>query len=133
MRISTTARCTLHHATCRRKAMNLAAAATDGAYGDSYDAGIQLDRQPTMETHRDFKTLAHDLSRPRHPGRHRPDAHRSVVHMLEEAMTSYADMPAFRSFGQTLSYADVDRRQRRVRSLAAAPSSASARATASPS
>jgi len=38
-----------------------------------------------------------------------PDAHASVVHMLDAAMTRFADRPAFRSFGQTLSYADVDR------------------------
>jgi len=38
-----------------------------------------------------------------------PDAHRSVVHLLEAAMTRFADKPAFRSFGQTLTYADVDR------------------------
>jgi long-chain acyl-CoA synthetase len=37
------------------------------------------------------------------------DAHPSVVHMLEAAMTQFADHPAFRAFGQTLSYADVDR------------------------
>ena len=37
------------------------------------------------------------------------DAHPSVVHMLEAAMTQFADRPAFRAFGQTLSYADVDR------------------------
>src|SRR5258706_4219592 len=36
-------------------------------------------------------------------------SHRSVVHMLEEAMTRFAEKPAFRSFGQTLRYADVDR------------------------
>src|SRR6478736_10313752 len=41
-----------------------------------------------------------------------PDAHRSVVHMLEHAMKKYADKPAFRSFGQTLTYADVDRQSR---------------------
>lgn len=29
--------------------------------------------------------------------------------MLEAAMTKFADKPAFRSFGQTLSYADMDR------------------------
>jgi long-chain acyl-CoA synthetase len=33
----------------------------------------------------------------------------SVVHMLEQAMTAFADKPAFRAFGQTLTYADVDR------------------------
>src|SRR5882672_8854392 len=37
-----------------------------------------------------------------------PNAHRSVVHMLEVAMKKYADKPAFRSFGKTLTYADVD-------------------------
>ncbi|MDH5341097.1 MAG: AMP-binding protein, partial [Rubrivivax sp.] len=37
------------------------------------------------------------------------DAQRSVVHLLEAAMTRFADRPAFRSFGQTLTYADVDR------------------------
>jgi len=35
--------------------------------------------------------------------------HPSVVHMLDGAMTRFADKPAFRAFGQTLSYADVDR------------------------
>jgi AMP-binding enzyme len=43
------------------------------------------------------------------PAEINPDAHRSVVHMLEQAMKKYADKPAFRSFGQTLTYADVDR------------------------
>ena len=38
-----------------------------------------------------------------------PSAHRSVVHMLEQAMQAYAAKPAFRAFGQTLTYADVDR------------------------
>jgi len=37
------------------------------------------------------------------------DAHRSVVHMLEAAMTQFADRAAFRAFGQTMTYADVDR------------------------
>ena len=40
------------------------------------------------------------------------DAHASVLHMLETAMQRFADKPAFRSFGQTLTYADVDRRSR---------------------
>ncbi|RZT94922.1 AMP-binding protein [Rivibacter subsaxonicus] len=43
------------------------------------------------------------------PAQINPDAHASVVHMLEAAMARFADRPAFRSFGQTLSYADVDR------------------------
>jgi long-chain acyl-CoA synthetase len=37
------------------------------------------------------------------------DAHPSVVSMLEDAMQRFADLPAFKAFGQTLSYADVDR------------------------
>ncbi|WP_246216491.1 AMP-binding protein [Paraburkholderia agricolaris] len=40
------------------------------------------------------------------------DAHRSVTHMLEHAMRTFADRPAFRSFGQTLTYADIDRLSR---------------------
>ena len=40
------------------------------------------------------------------------DAHRSVVEMLENAMKRYADRPAFRCFGQTLTYADTDRLSR---------------------
>jgi long-chain acyl-CoA synthetase len=41
-----------------------------------------------------------------------PDAHRSVVEMLEGAMKRFADKPAFRCFGQTLTYADTDRLSR---------------------
>jgi long-chain acyl-CoA synthetase len=37
------------------------------------------------------------------------DRYGSVVELLESAMQRYAALPAFRSFGQTLSYADVDR------------------------
>ncbi len=37
-----------------------------------------------------------------------PDRHSSVVHMLEEAMEAFAEKTAFRSFGQSLSYAEVD-------------------------
>jgi long-chain acyl-CoA synthetase len=37
------------------------------------------------------------------------DIFSSVTHMLEAAMTRFADKPAFRCFGQTLTYADVDR------------------------
>ena len=36
-----------------------------------------------------------------------PDAHRSVVAMLEAAMKTHAGSPAFHSFGQTLTYADA--------------------------
>jgi long-chain acyl-CoA synthetase len=41
-----------------------------------------------------------------------PDAHPSVVHLLEDAVKRYADKPAFRCFGQTLTYADTDRLSR---------------------
>ena len=41
-----------------------------------------------------------------------PNAHRSVVAMLEAAMKTHAGKPAFHSFGQTLTYADVDRQSR---------------------
>ena len=37
------------------------------------------------------------------------DAYPSVVAMLDEAMQTFADKPAFRAFGQMLTYADVDR------------------------
>src|SRR5215471_13205643 len=41
-----------------------------------------------------------------------PDAHGSVLAMLEAAMQRFADRPAFRCFGQTLTYADTDRLSR---------------------
>jgi long-chain acyl-CoA synthetase len=41
-----------------------------------------------------------------------PDAHVSVLEMLESAMCAFADRPAFRCFGQTLTYADTDRLSR---------------------
>jgi long-chain acyl-CoA synthetase len=41
-----------------------------------------------------------------------PDAHGSVLAMLEAAIERYAEKPAFRSFGHTLTYADVDRLSR---------------------
>ncbi len=37
------------------------------------------------------------------------DAYPSVVALLDEAMRTFADKPAFRAFGQMLTYADVDR------------------------
>ena len=40
------------------------------------------------------------------------DAHASVLDMLEGAMRRFADKPAFRCFGQTLTYADTDRLSR---------------------
>jgi long-chain acyl-CoA synthetase len=41
-----------------------------------------------------------------------PDAHGSVLEMLEHAMQRFAERPAFRCFGQTLTYADTDRLSR---------------------
>jgi long-chain acyl-CoA synthetase len=41
-----------------------------------------------------------------------PDAHASVLAMLEGAMVRYAEKPAFRSFGRTLTYADTNRLSR---------------------
>src|SRR5215475_2541969 len=41
-----------------------------------------------------------------------PDAYHSVVGMLDEAMRRFGDKPAFRCFGQTLTYADTDRLSR---------------------
>jgi long-chain acyl-CoA synthetase len=41
-----------------------------------------------------------------------PDAQRSVVAMMEQAMTRFADNPAFRCAGQMLTYAQVDKLSR---------------------
>ena len=41
-----------------------------------------------------------------------PDVHGSVLELLEGAMRRYADKPAFRCFGQTLTYADTGRLSR---------------------
>ena len=46
------------------------------------------------------------------PAEINPDAYPSVVALFEEAMQRFADKPAFRCFGQTLTYADVDRQSR---------------------
>ena len=46
------------------------------------------------------------------PAEINPDAYSSVLEMLEAAMKGYADKPAFRCFGQTLTYADTDRLSR---------------------
>jgi long-chain acyl-CoA synthetase len=41
-----------------------------------------------------------------------PDAYRSVVDLMDQAMKRFADKPAMRCAGQTLSYADLDRLSR---------------------
>jgi long-chain acyl-CoA synthetase len=38
-----------------------------------------------------------------------PDAYASIVELLEQALSRFAAKPAFRCFGHTLTYADVDR------------------------
>jgi long-chain acyl-CoA synthetase len=43
-----------------------------------------------------------------------PDAHRSVLEMLEAAMQRFADRPAFLCFGRALTYADTDRLSRHL-------------------
>jgi long-chain acyl-CoA synthetase len=46
------------------------------------------------------------------PAEINPDAYSSVLEMFEAAMKGYADKPAFRCFGQSLTYADTDRLSR---------------------
>jgi long-chain acyl-CoA synthetase len=46
------------------------------------------------------------------PAEINPDAYPSVVAMLEAAMLTFADQSAFKCFGQTVSYADVDYQSR---------------------
>jgi len=46
------------------------------------------------------------------PSEINPDAYNSVVDMLEDAMQRFSTKPAFRCFGQTLTYADTDRLSR---------------------
>ena len=46
-----------------------------------------------------------------------PDAYGSIVALLEDAMGRYADKTAFHSFGQALSYRDVDRLSARFASF----------------
>jgi long-chain acyl-CoA synthetase len=46
------------------------------------------------------------------PAEINPDAHCSVLEMLEAAMRRYAEKPAFRCFGQMLTYGDTDRLSR---------------------
>src|SRR6516162_5087213 len=48
------------------------------------------------------------------PAEINPDAFSSVLDMLEAAMRRYAEKPAFRCFGRTLTYADTDRLSRQV-------------------
>jgi long-chain acyl-CoA synthetase len=49
---------------------------------------------------------------PRIPAEINADAYSSVLDMLEQTMKRFADKPAFRCFGQTLTYADSDRLSR---------------------
>src|SRR5215469_12788127 len=49
---------------------------------------------------------------PKIPCEINPDAHGSVLAMIEAAMRRFAERPAFRCFGHTLNYADTDRLSR---------------------
>ncbi len=53
--------------------------------------------------HASYGKVAHEIN---------ADAYPSVTAMMEEAMQRFADRPAFRCAGQTLSYADMDRLSR---------------------
>jgi long-chain acyl-CoA synthetase len=64
--------------------------------------GFEMTDRPWLATYRECGI----------PAQIDPNAHRSVVDLLEVAMKKHADKPAFRSFGQTLTYADVDRQSR---------------------
>jgi len=46
------------------------------------------------------------------PAEINPETYGSVLEILEHAMKRYAEKPAFRCFGQTLTYADTDRLSR---------------------
>ena len=60
-----------------------------------------------------------------------PDAYRSVVDMMDQAMKRFADKPAFRCAGQTLTYAQVDTLSRNFAAYLQTAGGATA-ATASP-
>jgi long-chain acyl-CoA synthetase len=70
----------------------------------------------TAETRRGSDDLSHKpwlaAYGTRIPAEIDPDVHASVLHLLECAMKRYAAKPAFRCFGQTLTYADADRLSR---------------------
>jgi long-chain acyl-CoA synthetase len=68
-------------------------------------AARNLHEDPMTQRHwlASYGSIPHDID---------PDAHRSVVAMLEQAMQRFADRPAMRCAGQTLSYADLDRLSR---------------------
>lgn len=61
-----------------------------------------MQERPWLASFRRYGIPA-EIAAPEHP---------SITALLENAMQRYADKPAFRSFGQTLSYADVDRLSR---------------------
>ena len=61
-----------------------------------------MQERPWLATYREFRIPA-EIAAPKHS---------SVTAMMEAAMQRYADKPALRSFGQTLTYAEVDRLSR---------------------
>jgi long-chain acyl-CoA synthetase len=70
-----------------------------------------MQERPWIKTFREYGIAAEVAAAP----------HASVTAMLEAAMQRYATKTAFVSFGQRLSFADVDRALARFRSLAAGP------------
>lgn len=60
---------------------------------------MSLSAQPWLATYRE-NGIPVDIN---------PDAYPSVVHLMEQAMFTYGEKVAFRSLGQSLSYAQVDR------------------------
>src|SRR5499425_1051759 len=66
------------------------------------------------QTHRQGLPTRHWLASygDRIPAEIDADPHGSVLEMLESAMVRFAEKPAFRCFGQTLTYADTDRLSR---------------------
>jgi long-chain acyl-CoA synthetase len=58
-----------------------------------------MNYKPWLATYREYG-IPSDIS---------PSPHRSVVDLLEQAITTFGPKPAFHSYGETLRYADVDR------------------------
>jgi len=55
--------------------------------------------------HTSYGNIPHEIN---------PNAYRSVLDMMEQSMRLYADFPAMRCLGLTLSYADLDRESRHL-------------------
>jgi long-chain acyl-CoA synthetase len=75
------------------------------------DAVFPIEAAPSHAEHKDTDmTQRHWIaSYGSIPAEIDPDSYPSLRALLAEAMTRYADRPAFHAFGKTLTYADVDR------------------------